>query len=159
MSKDPRSSDTEGKIMKFSKELIEKAKTAGTPEELLAMAKAEKMEITAEEAAKIFADLNKAGELADEELDSVSGGCGDPEPDAKWGAPGEYDHAEDVKFEFAIGTRVVVYPTPSKWKKGTVTARKTEHSDWGFHAAYLVHHDDSGIADDWYAQPTVGRLI
>ena len=44
--------------MNISKELLEKAKTAKSAEELLAMAKAEKVE------------------LSDEELDNVSGGCG-----------------------------------------------------------------------------------
>ena len=61
--------------MKYSKELIEKAKTAKTAEELLAMAKAENIEISAEEAAKAFAELNKTGELSDEELNNVAGGC------------------------------------------------------------------------------------
>ena len=61
--------------MKISKELIEKAKTAKTAEELLAMAKAEKIELTEEEATKAFAELNKNGELSDEELDNVAGGC------------------------------------------------------------------------------------
>ena len=64
--------------MNISKELIEKAKTAKTAEELLEMAKVENIEISAEEAAKAFAELNKTGELSDEELDNVSGGgCGD----------------------------------------------------------------------------------
>ena len=64
--------------MKFSKELIEKAKTAKTAEELLAMAKAENIELTEEQAAKAFAELNKAGELSDEELENAAGGgCGD----------------------------------------------------------------------------------
>ena len=61
--------------MKFSNEMIEKAKTAKTAEELLAMAKAEKIELTEEEATKAFAELNKNGELSDEELDNVAGGC------------------------------------------------------------------------------------
>ena len=61
--------------MNISKELIEKAKTAKTAEELLAMAKAEKIELTEEEATKAFAELNKNGELSDEELDNVAGGC------------------------------------------------------------------------------------
>ena len=61
--------------MKFSKELIEKAKTAKTAEELLAMAKAENIELSAEEAEKAFAELNKTGELSDEELNNVAGGC------------------------------------------------------------------------------------
>ena len=60
--------------MNISKELIEKAKTAKSAEELLAMAKAEKVELTEEEAAKAFAELNKTGELSDEELENVAGG-------------------------------------------------------------------------------------
>ena len=64
--------------MKISKELLEKAKTAKSAEELLEMAQTEKIELTAEEAAKAFAELNKTGELSDEELDNVAGGgCGD----------------------------------------------------------------------------------
>ena len=67
--------------MKFTDEMLEKAKTAKTAEELLEMAKAENIEISAEEAAKAFAELNKTGELSDEELDNVAGGCGrDYEP-------------------------------------------------------------------------------
>ena len=62
--------------MNISKELIEKAKTAKTAEELLTMAKAENIELTEEQAAKAFAELNKTGELSDEELDNVAGGCG-----------------------------------------------------------------------------------
>ena len=65
--------------MNISKELLEKAKTAKTAEELLAMAKAENIEISAEEAAKYFAKLNASGELSDEELDNVAGGCGSGE--------------------------------------------------------------------------------
>ena len=64
--------------MKFSKKLIEKAKTAKTAEELLAMAKEESIEMSAEQAAKAFAELNKTGELSDEELDNVAGGCAGP---------------------------------------------------------------------------------
>ena len=40
------------------------------------MAKAENIELTEEEAAKAFAELNKSGELSDEELDNVAGGVG-----------------------------------------------------------------------------------
>ena len=64
--------------MNVSKELLEKAKTANSAEELLAMAKAENIELTEEQAAKAFAELNKAGELSDEELENAAGGgCGD----------------------------------------------------------------------------------
>ena len=60
--------------MKFTDEMIEKAKNAKTAEELLELAKAENIEMTAEEAAKTFADLHKSGELSDDELDNVAGG-------------------------------------------------------------------------------------
>ena len=66
--------------MNISKELIEKAKTAKTAEELLEMAKAENIELTEEQAAKAFAELNKIGELSDEELDNVAGGGGGRSP-------------------------------------------------------------------------------
>ena len=62
--------------MKFSKELIEKAKTAKSAEELLAMAKAEGFELPEGEAKTVFSKLNNTGELSDEELNNVSGGCG-----------------------------------------------------------------------------------
>ena len=65
--------------MKFSKELIEKAKTAKSAEELLAMAKAEGFELPEGEAKTVFSKLNKTGELSDEELDNVAGGCGGEE--------------------------------------------------------------------------------
>lgn len=69
--------------MNISKELIEKAKTAKSAEELLEMAKAENIELTEEEAAKAFEELNKNGELSDEELDNVAGGCDEFKP-TKW---------------------------------------------------------------------------
>ena len=60
---------------KFTPELIEKAKSAKTPEELMALAKENGIEMTAESAKAYFEQLNpKTGELADEELDNVSGG-------------------------------------------------------------------------------------
>ena len=61
--------------MNITKELFEKAKTAKSAEELLAMAKAENIDLSAEEAEKAFAELNKTGELSDEELNNVAGGC------------------------------------------------------------------------------------
>ena len=64
--------------MNITKELLEKAKQAKTAEELLAMAKEENVELTEEQSAKAFAELNKTGELSDEELDNVVGGCAGP---------------------------------------------------------------------------------
>ena len=63
-------------------EMIEKAKAAKSVEELLELAKANGVEMTADEAATYFAQLNpKSGELDDDDLDNVAGGagsCGDP---------------------------------------------------------------------------------
>lgn len=61
--------------MELNKELLAKAKEAKTPEELLALAKENGIEMTAEEAQKIFAQLHsQSGELSDDELDNVAGG-------------------------------------------------------------------------------------
>ena len=79
--------------MNISKELIEKAIQAKTAEELLEMAKAENIELTVEQAAKAFAELHKAGELSDEELDNVSGGCSPS-------APPKYHVGDYVKYYY-----------------------------------------------------------
>ena len=62
-------------------EMIEKARTAKSAEELLEHAKANNVEMTADEAATYFAQLNpKSGELNDDDLDAVAGGgCNDDE--------------------------------------------------------------------------------
>ena len=56
------------------KELYEKAKEAKNAKELFSLAKENGVELTEDEAAEYFAQLNKSGELSDEELDNVSGG-------------------------------------------------------------------------------------
>ena len=60
---------------KLTPELLEKAKLAKSAEELIALAKENGAQLSAEEANTYFDELNKSGELADDELDSVSGGC------------------------------------------------------------------------------------
>ena len=65
--------------MKLSEALIEKAKSAKTAEELIEFAKAVNIELSAEEAESAFTKLHKTGELSDEELDNVAGGCGGEE--------------------------------------------------------------------------------
>ena len=65
-------------------EMIEKAKVAKTAEELYEIAKANNIEMTADEAATYFAQLTpKSGELDDDDLDNVAGGggCLEYEPD------------------------------------------------------------------------------
>ena len=63
----------------LTSEMIEKAKVAKSAEELLEIAKASNVEMTADEAATCFAQLNpKSGELDDDDLDAVAGGaCAD----------------------------------------------------------------------------------
>ena len=52
--------------MNFTPEQLSKAKAAKSTEELLTLAKENGIEMTVEEAAKYFAELNKEGEIADE---------------------------------------------------------------------------------------------
>ena len=60
---------------KFTPELIEKAKEAKNPDELMSLAKENGIELTGEDANTYFEQLNpKTGELSDDELDNVSGG-------------------------------------------------------------------------------------
>lgn len=58
----------------MNEELIAKARSAKSAEELLALAKENGTELDAEQAAAYFEQINKSGELSDDELDNVSGG-------------------------------------------------------------------------------------
>ena len=55
-------------------ELIVKAKAAKSAEELLALAKANNVELTEEDAKTYFEQLNANGAVSDDELDAVAGG-------------------------------------------------------------------------------------
>ena len=142
--------------MNISKELVEKAKTAKTAEELLAMAKAEHIELTEEQAAKAFDGLNKNGELSDEELDNVSGGCGD---EIQWDKNQMDPHGNDVKFAFEIGTRVVRYGY--FYYKGTIIDRKADESpdSYNWCGYYLIRYDDPSDEDEWVGQYEVGVIV
>ena len=56
------------------RELIEKARSTKSVEELLHLAKANNYPLDDEEAKRIFAEFHKSGELSDDELDAVAGG-------------------------------------------------------------------------------------
>ena len=99
--------------MNISKELLEKAKQAKTAEELLEMAKAENIALTEEEAAKAFEELNKNGELSDEELDNVAGGCGKSPRDGNL-----FGSEAKVTYKYSIGDIV-----NAKLGMGTVTCK------------------------------------
>ena len=61
----------------FSPEMIEKAREAKSAEELLKMARENGIELSPMEAKTYFSQLNpKSGELDDDDLNNVSGGCG-----------------------------------------------------------------------------------
>ena len=145
--------------MNFTKELLEKAKSAQSAEELKELAKAVGMEMSAEEAEKYFAELHKIGELADEELNNVSGGCGDPAPNVVWGQDGVWKNSWQVIHDFEVGTRVIAYITPSTWKSGTIFGRNKIENDWGWYPTYFIHFDEDGIADKWFPQTGVGKII
>ena len=93
-------------MMRFTNEIIEKAKTAKSAEELLELAKAENIELSAEQAEKAFAELNRTGELSDEELDNVAGGCGGLP--SSYPSSGACEAESKVEFCYNIGDRVSV---------------------------------------------------
>ena len=120
--------------MNISKELIEKAKTAKSAEELLEMAKAENIELTEEQAAKAFAELNKIGELSDEELDNVAGGGG--------GRPPKFSRNDRVSHKGSDGKEV--YGTVVR--RGSLLRSPTEYC----HICYVV--DDGETTEKIYEE-------
>ena len=61
--------------MEMNRELIAKAKATESPEELMALAKENDIELTEENAKAYFEQLNPpTGELSDDELDNIAGG-------------------------------------------------------------------------------------
>lgn len=64
--------------MELNRDMLLKAKEMQSVDELIAFAKENGVELSAEEAEKVYADLHKTGELADDELDNVSGGSCNP---------------------------------------------------------------------------------
>ena len=63
--------------MEISKEMLAKAKEAKTYDELKALADANGVAMTEEDAKAYFSKLHpQSGALADDELDYVAGGCG-----------------------------------------------------------------------------------
>ncbi len=89
--------------------MIEKAKKAGTPEELIDMAKINNVDLTAEEAKVYFDKLNKCGELTEDELSDISGGgCGKPSDPPKF-RTGDHVLKEglyvcNLKYPFCCGS-------------------------------------------------------
>lgn len=85
--------DLTERFKKFMRnEVIEKAKQAKTPDELMAFARETGMDLTAEEAQRYFRQLHPTvGELSDDELDDVSGGgCSGSDSDSVETDNGDY---------------------------------------------------------------------
>ena len=150
--------------MEFTKEMLEKAKTAKNAEELAEMAKAEGIEMTAEQAEKAYADLHKTGELSDEELDNVAGGgCGGrftPSPEGKAGSERE------VVFLYEVGQEVEIYTNYSGMSTRTKRHRVLERTvsndktiwkelfDYpcNYWPSYYCQNLDDPNDKQWYAQ-------
>ena len=112
--------------MNISEELIEKAKTAKTAEELLEMAKAENIELTEEEAEKAFAELHKSGEISDEELDNVAGGCSPS-------GPPKYNVGDCVKYYYQYDVSLTGSITSTTCS--FIEDIKADGSDWMYKLA------------------------
>ena len=84
-------------MINFTPEIITKAKTAKTVEELIAIAKDNNVELTEEEAKTYFEQLHANGAVTDDDLELVSGGgCGDTEEDSE--ADTGYEEGDVVRF-------------------------------------------------------------
>lgn len=121
--------------MELNKELVARAKEAKTPEELMALAKENGIDMTEESAASLFEQLNsKTSELSDSELDNVSGGCG-----------GGYD-AGRPHPQFAVGETVLYIHSWLGAQRitatGKVVKRNYENGAWYY---TLKIHDGSTI--------------
>jgi len=87
------------KIMNLTLEMLNAAKNAKTAEELILLAKENNIEATAEEIKAYFEQTHTTGELADDELDNVAGGCGgggDSGPKEYIFPPRTYTHGGQV---------------------------------------------------------------
>ena len=113
-------------------EMIEKAKAAKSAEELLEIAKANGVELTAEEAATYFAQLNpKSGELDDDDLDSVAGGAC---------SSGKSGHG------VANGTMVRVLTGKTCWKCGGSIGRiYDKNSQYPYQRIVCKEYDDGDV--------------
>lgn len=125
--------------MEFTKEMMKKAKAAKSAAELLEMAKAEGVEMTAEEAEVRFAELNKNGELADEELDNVSGGgC-----DKKYSPGGAQENKKDVVHLYKVNQEVEVIDGLST--RNAVILELCTYVKRGYYCpSYKVRYKDNG---------------
>ena len=106
-------------------------------QELLEMAKAENIELSAEEAEKAFEKLNKSGELSDDELDNVSAGC--------------YESGDTPKF--SVGQHVGVCAGRGHAPARILSVSDEKHDGWCKNKQwiYSIKFDQGGeIRNDVY---------
>jgi len=111
--------------MELSKEIIAKARACKTEEELKALAKENGIEIPDEEVKQFVAE-NAEGELADDELEAVSGGraCKRNAHDIVY-----WRREEDVQFIFNVGDVVQAFIGLIHGSQ-TATVRITDRKKW-----------------------------
>ena len=127
--------------MKVNKELLEKAKTAKSVEELLELAKEENIDMTEEEAAKVFVGLHKSGEMSDDELDNVAGGgCGG---DDNSSPDGRAKSESAVVFMYTVGQTV----NAIGWSinEGTIKETVVKKVKSYYYPYYKVEYKSGGI--------------
>lgn len=61
----------------MNEELLRKAQQAGSADELLEMAKENGVNLSEQQVRDYYTQIHADGELADDELEDVAGGCGD----------------------------------------------------------------------------------
>ena len=116
---------------KLTTELIEKARSAKTPEEMMNLAAENGFALTEEEAKAYFSKLHPASEeLSDDELGYVSGGCG-----------GRYD-SNKPKPQFAVGETVLYIHSYLHGNRITCHAKVLKRSYEGDGWYYLLKTPD-----------------
>lgn len=101
--------------MDFTMEQIQKAMTATSAEELLAMAKEDGIELTLTEAQEYYSELHQNYEMSDDDLQMVAGGKGEPEYLPK------FHLGQRVRFCSILGTIIAMHKgyfnstTPKAW--------------------------------------------
>ena len=113
--------------MDISNEMIKKAKSAASVEELIRLAAEEGIELSADEAKQYFVFMHSSGALTDEELENVSEGKGELKP--------KYKAGQRVKFDDPRSTVRYGY-IMSSWYSSVVKA-----------FFYYVQLDDGEVMD------------
>ena len=111
--------------MNFTDEMIARAKTAASAEELRKLAAEEGVELAAEEAEQYYSFLAGQGELPDAALEAVAGGKGKPKP--------KY-HEGQYLWRYFRST--------VNWMEMQVTSVDFYHEQFGYMYSYRVLNEE-----------------